>query len=145
MVSIAALASDRISTFAGLPPHSPNNDIFYSSVSQFTPAGGPPQITIPTNSVGLFTPSSIYFGCTISLPVPCSFTVTGSVAGRQTAQQTFQFTPTSYPAPLKQAILTQPGFVGVDKIQFSSTYSILGVSTPGSTVLDNFVYAITAI
>lgn len=95
--------------------------------------------------MGLFTATSIYFGCTISVPVPCSFTVTGSVAGRQTAQQTFKFTPRSYPAPLQQAILTQPGFVGVDKVEFSSTYSVAGFSTPGSTVLDNFVYAIAAV
>ncbi|KAJ4387833.1 hypothetical protein N0V93_008436 [Gnomoniopsis smithogilvyi] len=140
-----SLASQRISAFAGLVPQSPANDIYYSTVSSLTPAGAPPQVTIPTNAVGLFTPTSIYFGCTVSVPVPCTFTVTGSRNDKETAQQTFQFTPTTYPAALQQAVLTAPGFVGVDKIEFSSVYKVFGVSVPGSTVLDTFSYVITAI
>lgn len=137
-----ALATQGTSGFAGLPPQTPKNDIYYSSISGFTPAGGPPQVTIPTNSVGFFTPISLYFGCTVAAPVACRFTVTGSRNNVQTAQQSFEFTAK---AALQQARLTELGFAGVDKIQFSTTYTPFGIQEPlGSTVLDSFSYVILA-
>lgn len=143
-ISPPAAATQRISTLAGNPPQSPPNDLYYSTISAFTPAGGPPQITIPSTSVGFFTPTSLYFGCNAGTPVACTFTVTGSRNNVQTARQTFQFTPRSYPAPLRQAVLTQAGFTGVDKLEFSSVYSVFGFEIPGTTVIDTFSYVITA-
>lgn len=102
-------------------------------------------MAIPTTSYGFFAPTSIYFGCAAGAPVSCTFTVTGSYKNLQTAQQTFQFTPTGDPTPLKLASLTQPGFVGVDKLTFSSVYTVAGIQVPGTTVLDTFVYLIATI
>ncbi|KAJ4422592.1 hypothetical protein N0V82_002711 [Gnomoniopsis sp. IMI 355080] len=133
-----SLATQGISGFAGLSPQSGKNDVYYSTITGLTPAGSPPQVTIPTNSVGLFTLNSLYFGCTVSVPVACSFTVTGSRNNVQIAQETFQYTPK---AALQLAVLT--GFTGLDKVQFSTTYTPFGVQEPaGSTVLDTISYTV---